>query len=113
MNDKGSIIDLGTTPLIDAAAAALVGGKLDYVNMAMCEFHHIMEVLVMAVEEHPELVSASAEVRKYYDLCHFDCHVRRVKNFQLQDFVWRPGQGPENSDYLDKMGMSPPPGSVH
>lgn len=94
MSEKGALIDLHGIAMVDAVTTALVSGILEYEQVALYPFNEVLMKLAEACAQHPDIVGASAEVRQWYDLCHFDCHVRRVQMFMQQNREWKPGQGP-------------------
>jgi hypothetical protein len=54
----------------------------------------LIPVLVEVAESRPDLVVASEEVRKYYPVCHFDCHIHRLNAYMQQGARWTKGNGP-------------------
>lgn len=109
IEERGALVVMGDIPLIDCMAAAIVTKYMDPDWAATAPFSDVVVALATAAQRYPEWVKASAEVRKYYSLCHFSCHLRRLERFAQQDFQWRPGQGPEDPSYL---GIKPH-GTLH
>lgn len=101
--DRGTLIEMGETPLIDAVTAALISKSATQEQLALLPFADVLAILCKAATDFPELVAAGKEVRKYYGLCHTDCHFKRVKKFVEQGSQWYPGQGPEDPDYISTL----------
>ncbi len=82
--------------LIDSVFGYCAYANVEVSTLAPLTFMEVSKLLAELAQQHPEYIWASYEVRKYYEICHSDCHVKRVQAL-IRNGGWRSGEGPEKA----------------
>lgn len=80
--------------LLDLTCTYCVANNVDPGSLAAMTFAEVSLALVRCAANNPELMAANAEIHKYYQFCHVDCHMKRLRQFQRDGFQWLDGTGP-------------------
>jgi len=79
--------------LIDSVFGYCAFAGVEVSSLAPLTFMEVSKLLAETAQHHPEYILASYEVRKYYEICHGDCHISRIRAL-LANGGWEEGQGP-------------------
>lgn len=89
-------LSINELKLLDVVAAYAV---LHNDKPPTADIPDLVPLLVEVAKSNPELVKASEEVRKYYPVCHFDCHINRLNAYIRQGNRWVHGTGPFSDEF--------------
>lgn len=89
MNDK-----VQDAALIDAAMGYCAKNDVDVEALGPLTFREVSMRLAQTCQNDPNYVWASREVRRYYPICHPECHIERIKQLVELNGVWPEGSGP-------------------
>lgn len=87
------MIKLHDATLIDSVFGYCALHQLNVNSLAPLTFLQVTKLLAETVQQNPQWIYASWEIRKYYDICHEDCHIGRIQAF-MRSGGWRQGEGP-------------------
>lgn len=98
---------------LDLVATYCVANNTDTTLLAIGNFAEVTATLVETGQAHQRLLEASEDIHKYYEFCHFECHLKRLRNLQANNFVWPPGTGPHQEPHgADDNVYQFPPGTT-
>ena len=81
--------------MLDLVCAYCVVHNVGTEALASLSFAEVSLALVKCAVDNPQVLSASAEIHKYYQFCHVDCHMKRLRQFIADGYKWLPGGGPD------------------
>lgn len=84
--------------IVDLVYAYCAVNTVDPTLFQELSFGEALERFHEVVEQNPEFIVASKEVRKYYDICHWECHVERIIKLVNSGLRWPAGSGPNKED---------------
>lgn len=87
-------LPLRDVPLIDLIATFCHIHKCDQRALVGQEFTEVVAALATCGNQNQKIVQASKDIRKYYEVCHFGCHLNRLSAFVAGGYRWEEGQGP-------------------
>lgn len=82
--------------LVDAIAGYCAQARISASALSDRTFIEVVALLSDTCQKHSRWVWASQEIRRYYPVCHFDCHLNRVAAFMARDCKWEDGEGPNS-----------------
>jgi hypothetical protein len=86
-------------PLIDAVMGYCAFHRVSVNSLGPLNFLEVSKRLAHMCQDHPKWVWASMEVRKYYPICHPDCHLKRIQALMQDGGRWQEGCGPNAQHY--------------
>lgn len=89
MNDK-----VQDAALIDAAMGYCAKNNVDVESLGPLTFKEVSVRLALTCQSDPQYVWASREVRRYYPICHPECHIARIHKLLDCGGIWPEGSGP-------------------
>ncbi len=91
MNNK--IVDVA---LLDAVFGHCARLSIEPSALSPKSFLDVVKLLADTCQRYPQWVLASKEVRRYYPICHQDCHVARIQAFVASGMEWGEDTGPND-----------------
>lgn len=80
--------------LIDTVLAYCAFTNTDPKDLEPLTFKEVVAKLASICITSPQWVAASQEIRKYYPVCHAECHIERIQAFMAGGCQWGPDAGP-------------------
>lgn len=91
MNNNDKVQD---ATLIDSVMGYCAKNNVEMDSLSNLTFKEVCARLALTCMNDPIYVWASREVRRYYPICHPECHIERIKALVSCGGVWPEGSGP-------------------
>lgn len=80
--------------LIDSVCGYCALNNVPVSSLSSLTFLEVSKRLADTAQNNPKWIWASWEVRKYYEVCHSECHLKRIQALMSNGGFWEDGNGP-------------------